>query len=309
MTARKPLPAHLAPSFRVGDALSSGVSRKRLQAGDLRRAVHGTRSTTDDRRLALVAVMAPDQAFAGPTAAAIWSLPLPHRFASDARLHVCSFGPNQMRRLGVVSSRRTTMRRVLRDGVPVLDPVCTWLSLGPLLPPWDLTCVADRLVSGTLRTPPLVSLRDLCRGMDDAGRIPGIRSLRAALVDTRAGSWSRPETLLRLLLVRAGLPEPTLNAPVVLLDGGLVSPDLAWPEYRVVIEYDGRWHDEPGQRAADSERHERLVDAGWLVVRVRSDDLFDRASAVVARIVSRLGERGFALARSVQWAKMPRFER
>ena len=114
---------------------------------------------------------------------------------------------------------------------------------------------------------------------------------------------------MRLLLVRAGLPEPTLNAPVALLDGGFAYPDLAWPEYRVAIEYDGRWHDEPGQRAADSERHERLVDAGWLVVHVRSDDLFDRPSAVVARIVSRLRDRGFTLGKSVQWARMPRFER
>jgi Protein of unknown function (DUF559) len=177
------------------------------------------------------------------------------------------------------------------------------------LAPWDLTCVADRLVSGTLRTPPLGSIGDLHRGVDDAGRIPGIRALREALIDTRAGSWSRPESLLRLLLIRAGLPEPTLNAPVPLLDGGRAYPDLAWPEYLVAIEYDGRWHDGSGQRATDSERHERLVDAGWLVVHVRSDDVFDRPSALVARIVSRLRERGFALAKSVQWADMPRFER
>jgi hypothetical protein len=118
------------------------------------------------------------------------------------------------------------------------------------------------------------------------------------------GAWSRPETLLRLLIVRAGLPVPALNAPVILQDRMTVYPDITWPEYRIALEYDGRWHDAVGQRASDSDRHERLVDAGWIVVRIRSVELFDQPSALVARLVLRLRDRGFVLTHAIEESRM-----
>jgi len=192
--------------------------------------------------------------------------------------------------------------------LPVLTPESTWLSLGGLLSPPDLTAVGDRLVSGTRDTQALSSIAELRRAVCDAGSIPGIRDLRYALDDVRLGAWSRPETLVRLLLCAAGIPEPVLNQPVALADGGVAYPDLAWPEWRVAIEYDGKWHDDERQRMADLERHEQLADMGWMVIHVRSGDLFGSPSAVVARIIRRLRERGFTLARPIEWSRMPRLE-
>lgn len=211
-----------------------------------------------------------------------------------------------MRRPGIVASRRSGLRELVVDGIPVLDPASTWVSLGGLLRPWDLTAVADRIVSGSLREPALASLVDLAETLVAVGRVPGIRDLRSSLSDARVGSWSRPETLLRLLIVRTGLPEPVLNTPVALEDGRFAYPDLAWPDYRIAIEYDGRWHDSDDRRGADGDRQERLADIGWLVVRVRARALFGEPSLVISRLMRRLRERGASLD-AVQWSRMPRF--
>jgi hypothetical protein len=308
MTIRKPLPATLNRSFRVAEGRAAGASRKRLLARDLIRPFHGVRTTGSDRRAALVAAMTADQAFAGPTAALVWDLPLPRRWAEDERLHVVSAGPGRIRRRGVVSSRRPGLAACRFDGLPVLTPESTWLSLAGLLSPSDLTAVADRLVSGTRDTPPLSSITALRHAIQRAGSTPGIRDLRRAIDDVRVGAWSRPETLLRLLVCAAGIPEPVLNQPVLLADGDVAYPDLAWPGFRVAVEYDGTWHDDKRRRAADVERHEKLADVGWLVMHVRGRDLFGSPSAVVARVVRRLRERGFALPHRIEWAHMPRLE-
>ena len=311
MNQRKPLPVGLHPdAFRVADALDAGVSRKRLRAGDLTTHFRGARARTNDLRRALLPVMASGDAFTGPTAAQIWQLPLPRRQSNDPRIHVSLLGNRRMRRPGVISSRRVSGIPVVFDGLPVLDPIATLMSLGSTLSSPDLTAVLDRMITGTLTTAPITTLAEVDAALDAAAARRGIRRLRAARVDARMGAWSRPETLLRLLIVGAGLPEPTLNAPVALSGEGFAYPDLAWPQFMIAIEYDGRWHDStPGQPDADAVRHERLVDAGWMVVRIRSGELFDRPTVVVARLLRRLGDRGFELGSPIHESRVARFTR
>jgi hypothetical protein len=305
VNARKPLPAELDPrGFHVRDARLAGVASHRLRAADLDAPFYGGRSAGDDRLAALLPLMARNTVFSGPTAAKIWGLPLPLRLTADETLHVSSLGNRRMRRAGVVSSRREHGDVRLVRGLPVLDPSSTWMSLGRLLGTDDLTAVADRIITGTIDSPPLASVDDLDTALADAGSARFIRQLRAARVEARAGAWSRPETLLRLLIVRAGLPEPVLNAAVVVEDGGTLYPDLSWPEYRIVIEYDGHWHGRQGRWTSDSARHERLVDAGWMVVRVQAGELFDHPQAVIARLARRLQERGHVPARLAEESQM-----
>jgi hypothetical protein len=305
MNSRAPLPASLSrDAFRVREALAEGASRNRLRSSDLTTLFWGGRSFGADRLTALLPLMSTDAAFSGPTAAKLWDLPLPLRWRSDDQLHVSHLGNRRMRRAGVVSTRRGSGDVRVVGGFPVLDPVATWFSLGGFLHQDDLTAVADRIVTGTMKTPALATPAELDAGLKAAGRARWIRRLRSARGEVRVGAWSRPETLLRLLIVRAGLPEPELNVPVLLDERRQVYPDIAWPEYRIAIEYDGRQHDGETQRAADGDRHERLVDAGWIVVRVRATDLFDQPSAVVARLVRRLATRGFVATHSIDESRM-----
>ena len=64
-------------------------------------------------------------------------------------------------------------------------------------------------------------------------------------------------------------------------------PDFAWPEHRLAVEYDGVWHAEPGQFAADRRRLNRLTAAGWRVLFVTAGDLC-RPRQLIARIAAAL---------------------
>jgi hypothetical protein len=184
MNSRAPLPSSLnIDGFRVRDALTAGVAPNRLRAADLSAMFRGVRSAGDDRLAALQPLMSPDTAFSGPTAAKLWGLPLPLRWAGDQELHVSRLGNRRMRRPGVVSSRRTRGDVQMVRGLRVLDPVSTWISLGGLLRPDDLTGVADRIVTGTLTTRPLASVDELDAALVAAGSARWIRTLRTSRAD------------------------------------------------------------------------------------------------------------------------------
>ena len=101
-----------------------------------------------------------------------------------------------------------------------------------------------------------------------AGR-RGARRLASAFARVRSGTDSPQETRLRLDLVDAGLPEPVVN-PVIHDAAGeqIAIGDLAYPEWRVLVEYDGEHHREDrAQYARDVERLDDLARAGWRVIR------------------------------------------
>jgi hypothetical protein len=109
------------------------------------------------------------------------------------------------------------------------------------------------------------------------------------LVDDRA--MSPPESRVRVACHLAGLPHPVPQFEVV--DGGvlLAQVDLAWPEARLVVEYEGAYHFDELQIAKDDGRYARLVAAGWRVIRLSSADLWD-LDAVVLRIRAALADAG-----------------
>jgi very-short-patch-repair endonuclease len=154
----------------------------------------------------------------------------------------------------------------LSDSVPALDVL---LARGLVLPD-HLTEAAASLVTG--------------RGTDRARRA-------VALADGRAES--PPESRLRLLLRLAGLT-PVPQYVVRDADGRFVARvDLAFPEHRVAIEYDGAWHGQPGQLARDRRRLNALVAAGWTVLHVTAADMHEPAALLDGvRMVLADRERG-----------------
>ncbi len=75
---------------------------------------------------------------------------------------------------------------------------------------------------------------------------------------------------------------------VVVRDGSdrfVARVDLALPELRLAIEYDGAWHGDTRQFARDRRRLNELTAAGWRVLFVTAADLRDRR-ALVARVRS-----------------------
>ncbi|MFB9318745.1 endonuclease domain-containing protein [Cryptosporangium minutisporangium] len=110
-----------------------------------------------------------------------------------------------------------------------------------------------------------------------------------ALADGR--SESPQESRARVRIVLEGFPPPTPQYEVVANGRFVARVDLAWPEVKVAVEYDGAWHAEPGQMAKDRARLNRLMDAGWTVLHLTSATLKHPSlfAAFCAQLRSALG--------------------
>lgn len=104
------------------------------------------------------------------------------------------------------------------------------------------------------------------------------------LADGRAES--PPESRLRVRLVLAGIPAPVPQYDVMNNGRWLARVDLAWPERRVAVEYDGHWHADPAQLRKDRRRLNGLISAGWTVLHVTDDRLRHDLDGLVAEIRS-----------------------
>lgn len=121
------------------------------------------------------------------------------------------------------------------------------------------------------------------------------------LCDERAESPM--ETRLRLLLILAGFPTPTCQH-VVHLPRGSRRLDLAYPDVKVAIEYDGghHWADQR-QRRDDVARDYDLRAAGWEVVHVIGDGVFSQPGDTLTRVRDVLASRGVAVRPTSAWAE------
>ena len=144
-----------------------------------------------------------------------------------------------------------------RWGVPVTTPSRTWRDLVPVLPPDRLLAVADQLLLA------LCSLADLEQAL--------------VIAPVRRGS-ARTRQVLGVAEARADSPmESVLRWQI---DFG----DLAWPARKVLVEFDGDVHRERGVFVRDLRRQNRLVLAGWTVLRFSSADVLGRPQEVVAAV-------------------------
>ena len=114
----------------------------------------------------------------------------------------------------------------------------------------------------------------------------GVALARTALGLACPGTDSIPETDLRLLLVRAGLPCPVVNLPIYDdFDRVLFWIDLAYEATKTAIEYDGAVHVSDRKKMEyDAARRRYLEDHGWRVITVTSADLLRNPVGIVASV-------------------------
>jgi hypothetical protein len=130
------------------------------------------------------------------------------------------------------------------------------------------------------------SPRELARVPQLIGRRPGAPGV--AKLWTVLGRLPEGASLLESPLEVLGLaklnslvlPSPRLQYQVCDLDGSkLKRVDAAWPDRKVVVEFDGAaYHDTTDQRAADGRTRARLRELGWAVIVLRAADLADTGS-------------------------------
>lgn len=234
-------------------------------------------------------LLRPGEAFSHSTAALLFGAPLPASARALHPVHVLSPGVSRARSRGTIGHRSATpFPIVLRFGLPIVTPATAWIQLAAILTREDLTAVGDFLVTGVrfgrARESPLAGLNELVSALDESPGCRGARTARWASHRIRVGPASRTETLLRLLIVAAGLPEPVIGHPVPVGGSLVLHPDLAYPDLRIAIEYEGDGHRESTRWERDIERRELLEEAGWRVIRVTRHALFAEPDALIARI-------------------------
>ena len=174
-----------------------------------------------------------------------------------------------------------------RGGIDVTTGAQTFADLSTELPFVDLLVLGDSLVQAGAMT-----IEQLAETSFD--HRTGASSARAVAGLVRAGVESPYESRTRLLLVSAGLPEPLVNHPIR-DDTGHVRRriDLAYPEFKIAIEYDGRHHIErEGQWRSDIRRREELEADGWIFIVLTSRDIHRQPADTVSRVADALNRRG-----------------
>lgn len=311
------LPDSLGHAFSVTRALDHGLSIDQLRHPQLETPFHGTRlvRTTEasglhplerqlQRELLLIDALAqrlgPQQFFSHRSAALLWGAPMPALRTPE--LHASVHSPGRAPRVAGVVGHRVTPRRcpvILRNSVPLSSPAASWVMLGSLrMSVRDLVVAGDFLVrrhrDGFGRRhvgrAPLTSREELSTHLK-LGRWRGLSQLTRALELIREDSWSPQESLLRLEVVGSGLPEPQLNLDVYDSCGKfLACIDLAYPEWKVGIEYHGLIHAD--RYAEDVERAAALRADGWIILEVTKVTVAAK-SILIKRIGEALRQRGW----------------
>ncbi len=236
-------------------------------------------------RLIAAKLRLPDAAvFTGSTAAWLHGLDIAPCSPIEAAVPSTS---STSRLVGVVVRRCSipAAETSIRRGVRVTSAVRTIADFACRLPLTDAVAVLDtalhcRLVNGG-------RLRDWA-GAHAGYR--GVRRLNRALELAEPATESVMETRLRLLLVLAGLPRPLAQISLYDENGHFVArPDLYYPDARLAIEYDGATHRE--SLAADNRRQNRLINAGYRLLRFTAGDVLDTPAAVVSVVRRALATR------------------
>jgi hypothetical protein len=185
-----------------------------------------------------------------------------------------------------------------------VSPACTWAMFSSYLDLEELIVLADSMMRRDGRLCRTTS-KDLITYLDDAQAyvkehteegherriFRGYRNCRRALLLARSGTDSSMETRTRLIPPKYGLGHPQVNYPICI--GRNKSPiylDLAYPEFKICIEYEGSHHAE--QWLKDTRRRQAIEDAGWKYIQVTKLDIGveEREEALAWRIAQKMQE-------------------
>ncbi len=193
----------------------------------------------------------------------------------------------------------------INQHVYALDPFHTWAQLSERMPLSSLipvgeaiiTAIARQSVLANGRTPKAIH-RDFAAALAGMPRFKGKRRCLQAMTLIRPHVDSLQEPELNLAMLAHGLPRNVANhtlSDLKFRSGVAMTLDMAWPEYRVAVEYDGDQHrTEKDQWRRDQEKRERLRDLGWSISMATAGTLDDDAATAdfVFPVARQLALRG-----------------
>lgn len=164
------------------------------------------------------------------------------------------------------------------DDITVTSPTRTVADLGRRASLIEAVAIIEHALHRRL-----ITRGHLARWISTHRGFKGVRQLQKALELSNSAAESPMETRLRLLLTSHGLPCPDVQAN--LFDATSVflgRADLYYPSARLVIEYDGVTH--RTRMAADNRRQNRLLEAGYRLLRFTAFDVIRTPAAVVGQV-------------------------
>jgi hypothetical protein len=293
--------------FTVDEARTAGGSYGQLCHRDVVTLSRGIKTLNHCPDVPLALLTRPYTLVTGYSAAShataftIWEMPGFLPGAQVSTIHISrQFPHTSMRRKGVTGHRT----RLFSDEVTNLSGLWittrprTWMDCAATMPLDELVIAADHLLriprpAFEGRDTPYATVSEMEFLLDRHTGIRGIVKAREALGLARIGCDSPQETRLRLATMRAGLPEPLLNARTVLTAGVAREPDQSYPEFKVAVEYEGATHSDPRQVEKDIGREEDYALAGWKEVRIMNRHMANDAKAAVQKISRALYDRGW----------------
>ena len=218
------------------------------------------------------------------TAARLWQLddfdPYP--------IHVATTRPRWRKRDGVVVHRLTDLASPYVTAalpIPMTTPARTILDLAACVPAWRVERVLDAALRRGLTS--VEAVEEIVSDLARQGK-RGVKVIRE-LVKARA-AWSETteselEDAFQRLVLRSGLPRPSPQFQVLASGEPIARADFAYPEQKLVIELDGfAFHSDPASFVLDRERQNRLLMAGFRVLRYTARDLRKRPEEVIEEL-------------------------
>ncbi|MEG3633576.1 endonuclease domain-containing protein [Micromonospora palythoicola] len=175
---------------------------------------------------------------------------------------------------------------MLHDNVPVTNPQRTCWDLAQWCPIEEAVATVDQLAARGV-----VLLDEVAAFARRRVGLRGWRRLLRVVELADAGAESIPESRLRVRIMLAGLPRPVTQFVVTRRGRFVARVDLAWPELRVAVEYDGLWHDDPEQFHRDRRRLNRILGEDWIVLHVTAKRMRDDFDGFLAELRHALAHR------------------
>ncbi|MCQ9164941.1 hypothetical protein [Arthrobacter sp. STN4] len=260
-----------------------------------RRAWAGEVSWLESCRV--LVLVTPQAVVSHHTAALLHGLRIPRRFERLPAFHLSRpVGLQRPRRRHVIGHELLLDAEDVVDvaGVPATSVQRTLLDIAPDLGVDELVALADQIVcahnySFGRTVLPLVEIGYLRSYLARHAGARGMRKLQQAMALVRVGSDSTPETRLRLLLGRSPLPEFHCNHEI--RDGagtGRLGPDLACPQFRTCVEYDGGHHLTAEQQGRDHDRNFVTLSLGWQQAIINKHDMAGDGRPAITKIARML---------------------
>jgi very-short-patch-repair endonuclease len=279
--------------------LSSSAVRNRVACGRLHRVHAGVYAvghaplTRNGHFIAAVFACGGDSTLSHREGAALRRL----RPSSRVRVDVTSPTRRGRQRAGIDAHYSSTLAPqdiTLVEGIRCTSVARTLLDLAAILPRHAVERALDQAA--------VLEVLDAREIEDVLHRTNGHRgnaTLRSILDDHARGTTLTRNNLERAFLAicrQAGLPQPEVNAWIPLEPTGY-EPDFLWREQRLIAETDGgTTHTTPHAFEHDRKRDQKLMLAGFRVVRFPWMQVFDEPEAVEATLHGLLGTSVYDLA-------------